>query len=149
MTLGKLIVYHPRRLRNKINPSTGEIGASIANFGNIPYGHSIIGRVWYEEENADGCNDFKMEVTGAGDPDAQPSPIVIVNRGTCPFVKKVRNIQHAGGSLAIIIDDKPGEKVDQVIMVDDGSGNGINIPSMLISQKDGKTICKWICDNVI
>lgn len=83
-----------------------------------------------------------MQVTGAGDPDAEPSPIVIVNRGGCPFVKKVRNIEHAGGSLAVIIDDKPGEKVDSVIMIDDGSGNGINIPSMLIGQEDGKYISK-------
>lgn len=140
--LSKLVVYHPRRLRDKIDPNFGVIGSSLANFGNIPYGHSIIGKLWYDPENPDGCNKFSINITGFGDPDATPSPIVLVTRGNCPFVKKVRNIEHAGGSLAIIADNKPGERVESVIMVDDGSGNGINIPSMLISQKDGKTISK-------
>mmetsp|Transcript_2179 Transcript_2179/g.2800 ORF Transcript_2179/g.2800 Transcript_2179/m.2800 type:complete len:153 (-) Transcript_2179:45-503(-) len=66
--------------------------------------------------------------------------MVIVFRGECPFTKKVRNIEHAGGSLGIIVDNNPGEKADQIIMVDDGTGNGINIPSMLISETDGKII---------
>jgi len=42
--------------------------------------------------------------------------------------------------MAVIIDNKPGEIVEQVIMVDDGTGSGIKIPSMLISKKDGRKI---------
>ena len=142
----KLVVYHPRTLRNKVDPIAGVIGSSLANFGNIPYGHSIIGNLWYDPDNANGCEDFKIEITGAGDPDAEASPIVLVKRGECPFVKKVRNIEHAGGALAVIIDNKPGEMVENVIMIDDGSGNGINIPSMLISTKDGESIIEEFDD---
>lgn len=54
ITMTKLIVYHPYRLREKIDPIKGEIGSSLANFGNIPYGQSIIGRVWYDADNDDG-----------------------------------------------------------------------------------------------
>jgi hypothetical protein len=147
-TFSKLVVYNPRTLRNKIDPTTGVIPSSLANFGNIPYGHSIIGNVWYDEENESGCNDFNIEITGAGDPDSEPSPIVLIRRGDCPFVKKVRNIEHAGGALAIIIDNKPGEIIENVIMIDDGSGNGINIPSMLISTKHGEAIIQEIKDCV-
>ena len=37
---------------------------------------------------------------------------------------KVRNIEHAGGRLAIIVDTQT-EDIENVIMVDDGNGNGI------------------------
>ena len=47
---------------------------------------------------------------------------------------KVRNIEKAGGSLAVIIDDSESENVRDVVMSDDGSGAGIRIPSMLISK---------------
>ena len=137
-----LMVYHPSKLRNKIDPAKGEIDSSMANFGHFPYGHSIIGRVWHEKGNENGCKEFETEITGEGDPDTSPSPIVIVERGDCSFVKKVRNIEHAGGSLAIIIDNK-NEIVEKVIMVDDGTGVGIKIPSLLIGKKDGKKIRKF------
>jgi hypothetical protein len=51
----------------------------------------------------------------------------------------VRNIEKAGGSLAVIIDDS-SEDIRDVIMSDDGTGAGIRIPSMLISKKDGKLL---------
>lgn len=133
-------MYHPTSLRNRINRYTGEIQSSLANFGLVNYGHSIIGRVWYDDANQDGCNEYNLTIDGTGDPDADPSPIVLVNRGNCPFTQKVRNVEHAGGRLAIVIDDRINENVEDVIMVDDGSGNGINIPSILISKKDGEII---------
>lgn len=142
----KLYVYHPRALRNRINSYTGEIKSSLANFGLVHYGHSIIGRVWYDDENKDGCSEYKLKIDGSGDPDADPSPIVLVNRGNCPFTQKVRNVEHAGGRLAIVIDDRIGENVEDVIMVDDGSGNGIRIPSILISKKDGEIILEFLED---
>lgn len=52
---------------------------------------------------------------------------------------KVRNIEKAGGSLAVIIDDSNYD-VRDIIMSDDGTGAGIRIPSMLISKKDGKIL---------
>jgi len=52
----------------------------------------------------------------------------------------VRNIERAGGSLAVIIDDTGASDVKNVIMSDDGTGTGIRIPSMLISQRDGKIL---------
>ncbi len=137
----KLIIYNPNSLKKKVGDN-GVIQSSLANFGHTPYGHSIIGNVWYSEEEKSGCSEFQMKVTDQGDPDVTPSPIILVERGDCSFVKKVRNVEHAGGALAVIIDNKPGEMVDHVIMVDDGTGAGINIPSMLISTKDGKKLSK-------
>ena len=63
--------------------------------------------------------------------------------GHCSFATKVRNVEDAGASLAIIIDNKE-EDIDMVNMVDDGSGAGIRIPSMLISKRDGQRILDYI-----
>ena len=145
----KLVVYSPTELRNKIDPQNGEIKSSLANFGHTPYGHSIVGKVWYDKENIDGCNNFTIDITGEGDPDATPSPIVLVKRGGCAFVKKARNVEHAGGALTVIVDTRDKSKVERIIMIDDGTGNGINIPSMLINKKEGDLISKNINFNQI
>jgi antitoxin component of MazEF toxin-antitoxin module len=54
-------------------------------------------------------------------------------------VTKVRNIEKAGGSLAVIIDNTNYD-IHDIVMSDDGTGAGIRIPSMLISEKDGKVL---------
>jgi hypothetical protein len=66
-----------------------------------------------------------------------------VDRGHCTFVTKVRNIERAGGSLAVIIDDQNTD-INNVIMSDDGTGTGILIPAMLISKKDGDKLKEYL-----
>ena len=70
-----------------------------------------------------------------------PTKILLVDRGNCTFVTKVRNAERAGASLVVVIDSVAGENITNVIMGDDGTGTGIRIPSMLISKDDG-TILK-------
>ena len=67
-----------------------------------------------------------------------------MDRGNCHFVTKVRNIEKAGGSLAVIIDDSDTVDVKQIIMSDDGTGTGIRIPAMLISKKDGQILKNFL-----
>ena len=121
----------------------GEIYSSISNFGITPYGHSIVGNLWLDVDNIDGCKPFSTEFNGDYDLDEDPTPIVIVRRGECSFVTKARNIEHAGGRLAIIADNTV-ENVDNVVMVDDGNGNGIRIPSILIGKSDGNTLIDYL-----
>ena len=123
--------------------SDGYVQSSISNFGLIPYGHSIVGNVWVDRDNLDGCEPFKTVFDGKYDPDSDPSPIVIVRRGNCSFVTKVRNIEHAGGRLALVV-DKNDEDVKNVIMIDDGNGNGIRIPSMLVSKRHGEILLDYL-----
>jgi hypothetical protein len=61
----------------------------------------------------------------------------LVERGSCTFVTKTRHIAKEGGQVAIIIDNQENESVKTVVMSDDGSGAGLEIPAMLISYKDG------------
>lgn len=46
--------------------------------------------------------------------------------------------------MVIIIDDKEKDDISKVTMSDDGTGAGIRIPAMLISNKDGKTLIEWL-----
>ena len=67
------------------------------------------------------------------------TPWILADRGNCDFVKKVRNAEEAGAGLVIIIDNEL-EDVHRIEMVDDGAGSGLRIPSMLISEIDGKKL---------
>jgi hypothetical protein len=64
---------------------------------------------------------------------------VLLDRGNCSFVTKVRNAERAGASLVVVIDDRQ-EDIKNVIMGDDGTGTGIRIPSMLIGKDSGKVL---------
>jgi hypothetical protein len=91
-----------------------------------------------------------------------PSPfILMVDRGDCTFVTKVRNAQRAGAAAVIIADnsclcsfeecqpDDPNEacEVQEPIMADDGSGADISIPSFLIFKQDADPLKKVLKQN--
>ena len=62
--------------------------------------------------------------------------MVLVQAGECPITTKVRNIEKAGGQLAII-GDAYFEKVEDLFLEDvDGSGFSLTIPALLISKDD-------------
>merc|ERR1712038_529358 len=88
-----------------------------------------------------------------------PSPfILMVDRGTCSFVQKARNAQHAGAAGLIIADnlclcsdarclnstDSASGFVqcenNEPIMADDGSGGDITIPAFLMFKVDADLI---------
>lgn len=77
------------------------------------------------------------------DYDGDITPFYIADRGGCSFVKKVRNMENIGVSVAIIIDDTD-ENIENVVMSDDGTGGGIRIPSMIISKQDGRKLLDFV-----
>jgi hypothetical protein len=96
----------------------------------------------YVESNEFGCDDFKTKLKG----DKGQSPIAIVRRGECSFVSKVRNVEHGGAKLAIIVDEVDNENPQMIIMVDDGTGNGIQIPSIMIGKTEGEKLIKRVAE---
>jgi hypothetical protein len=99
-----------------------------------------VGSLYFDENNQFGCDKFN----NLGNTENKESPIIIVKRGQCSFTMKVRNIEHAGGKLGIIVDEVDNEAMDSIIMVDDGTGNGIRIPSIMINKKEGEIILNYI-----
>lgn len=63
----------------------------------------------------------------------------VAQRGECSFVTKVRNMEESGFSLGILVEDTE-ENIDSIIMSDDGTGDGITIPSVLIGKSDWETL---------
>lgn len=52
-------------------------------------------------------------------------------------------MENIGIAVGIVVDNT-AEKVENVLMSDDGTGGGIRIPSMLIGQKDGDKLINWL-----
>ncbi len=54
--LGELSVLDPPELRDKFKYNkVGYIQSKMANFGHIPYGQSVIGSLYFNISNLDGC----------------------------------------------------------------------------------------------
>lgn len=75
--------------------------------------------------------------------DGDITPFFIAERGDCSFVKKVRNLEAIGVSVAIIIDSQ-SDDVDTLVMSDDGTGGGIRIPSMIIGKTEGRKLLDFL-----
>ena len=71
----------------------------------------------------------------------------MVREGKCNIMDKVKNIENSGGHLAIIISEKD-DNIGGIFMNDEGLGNDISIPAVLISNSDGKKLIDYYLDNV-
>lgn len=131
-----------------------------ALFGVPPYGGSIAQSVYYAD--SDLCDPTVDTRKGypirskdkKGKMEPWPSPyILMVDRGGCSFVQKVRNAQRSGAAGVVIADntclctDKKCVSANQdvcqpaePIMADDGSGGDISIPSFLMFKVDADEI---------
>lgn len=58
-------------------------------------------------------------------------------------MKKVRNMENIGVSVAVLINDSD-EDIDNIILSDDGTGGGIRIPSLIISKTEGKKLIDFL-----
>eukprot|EP00527_Entomoneis_sp_CCMP2396_P002038 CAMPEP_0198140070 /NCGR_PEP_ID=MMETSP1443-20131203/3277_1 /TAXON_ID=186043 /ORGANISM="Entomoneis sp., Strain CCMP2396" /LENGTH=559 /DNA_ID=CAMNT_0043802381 /DNA_START=129 /DNA_END=1808 /DNA_ORIENTATION=- len=164
----KLQVLIPQDLRKK-----GEgYDHRDALFGIPPYGGSIQQQVFYADStlcstgSGSGADDIKKGgYPQRSDGSAWKTPfILMVDRGECTFVQKVRNAQRLGASAVLVADimcmcDRPDCDAEadggagfceseEPIMADDGSGSDISIPSFLVFKEDADEIKKVLMDNV-
>ena len=98
-----------------------------------------MGKIHYDKNDELACTEFSAEDREELERSADITPFYIAKRGECSFVQKVRNMENIGVAVGIVIDDH-AETVENVLMSDDGTGGGIRIPSMLISNPDGKKL---------
>ena len=66
----------------------------------------------------------------------------MVKKGLCSYTQKVRNIEEAGGHVAIIVNDND-DKVEEMFLADDGHEGDLSIPAILISRIDGEKIINY------
>jgi hypothetical protein len=66
---------------------------------------------------------------------ALSNKIVVIRRGTCPFVNKIEQAQNAGALAVIMVNNVPDNPI-----VMGGESFSITIPSIMVSQSDGEAI---------
>lgn len=160
----KLQITIPQSLRRD-----GGYDHREAMFGMPPYGGSIEQTVYYADADLCDANvDYSTggypvrEKDGSGSMTAWKAPfILMVDRGSCTFVKKVRNAQKIGAAAVIIADNtclctagdactSDGDtfcETKEPIMADDGSGSDVTIPSYLMFKQDADPIKNYLMDD--
>ncbi|MFQ5596207.1 MAG: S8 family serine peptidase, partial [Anaerolineae bacterium] len=118
-----LEVTAPDTIAGMYEVETGQFGPGLDEAG------PISGDVVYADP-VDGCEDLTNGEEMAG-------KIVLIDRGTCTFVTKVRHAQTAGAVAVTVVNNVAGPPIG---MADDGTGSDITIPSVMISQADGDVI---------
>lgn len=138
-----VVVFNPPELRDKFTQKypNRAIPASLGNFGNPPYGSSLIGTLFRPSRpnEQDGCSVLTPIPFNQEDPDHNSSPILLLDRGTCAFVIKVRHAEDIGARLVLIVNDQDSD-IESIIMTDNGLGGNLKIPAYLISKEDGQTL---------
>ncbi|CAB3984728.1 ER degradation-enhancing alpha-mannosidase 3 [Paramuricea clavata] len=137
------VEYLPRVVQILSPPYDGNIvlNAGPAQFG-IDLGKSGMG-VSAEIVLADpfkGCTELTNK-------EAADHRIVVMERGDCMFIDKVRIAESLGAVGAIIIDNNEGsssESQPMFAMSGDGSSNNINIPAVFLFHNEGQVLQKSI-----
>lgn len=76
---------------------------------------------------SDGCEALPRVAAGT---------VILVDRGTCNFSVKAVNVQRAGGSAMLVVNNVAGPAVP----MGGGKGGRIKIPSLMVSQDDGAVL---------
>mmetsp|Transcript_32513 Transcript_32513/g.37655 ORF Transcript_32513/g.37655 Transcript_32513/m.37655 type:complete len:528 (+) Transcript_32513:134-1717(+) len=155
--LSRLEIHIPQKLFRQDGYEHRE-----ALFGFPPYGGSIAQMVYYAD--SDLCGDTidtrkgypirPLDDTKKMEP--WPTPfILMLDRGGCTFVQKVRNAQKSGAAGVIVADNvclcNVGDEctssdeshtcqTGEPIMADDGSGSDVTIPAFLMYKQDADLV---------
>eukprot|EP00929_Paragymnodinium_shiwhaense_P091046 TRINITY_DN5109_c0_g1_i1.p1 TRINITY_DN5109_c0_g1~~TRINITY_DN5109_c0_g1_i1.p1 ORF type:complete len:525 (+),score=49.88 TRINITY_DN5109_c0_g1_i1:138-1712(+) len=111
-----------------------------SRFGIPHYGESVQAQLVFFPSDAEGCapyNRSRLKELAPG----LSKIIVLVERGRCTFVKKVRDAQALQRAQAVVVYDNVGGNYSgQFIMADDGTAGDVRLPSILISNRDGEVL---------
>ena len=123
-------IWEPASLKNLYKTKTLEY--TIANFGTVPYGHSLYGTV-FKATPLDACTELSPLKWDKN----YGTLIVYVERGNCHFAQKVLMAQKIGAGL-VIIGDTNNEDVEKLLAVEKTAKlmERIHIPSIIISKDD-------------
>jgi len=109
---------------------------STAAFG--PQGFRLQGKIMPVDDGVDTVSDAcqtplanAAELSGA---------IALIDRGTCTFAEKTKNVQAAGAIGAIIVNNVDGAMVAMAESGDATIDNAISIPALGVSKADGDAV---------
>ena len=123
-----------------------EIRYSIGNFGEVPYGKTIIGRILYLP-GKDGTNywceneNFSLDTNHLFINPSEYVPIIFVDHSIdCSYAHKAANVQRRGGRLMLIASDS--NILEEEYNVDDPT-EMVSIPTIIIEKDFGDIIREY------
>ncbi|CAJ1374764.1 unnamed protein product [Effrenium voratum] len=147
----QLQVVAPKALARQFEATHGMVYGTTATFGTPDYSQRVLGQLlWAESKGKDYCEpgDYSL-------PDSRPpkgsevakemlKKVLLVRRGRCTFVTKVRIAEEKGAHAVVVVDKetstKTSEDIQRTVMADDGWGDSVKIPSILLSKFDGQKL---------
>ena len=122
--------------------------SSISSYGHNNNYFQISGRIVTisDPENTYACHPLKEIFSKTDETFFGYLPVVLVERGGCSIVTKVRNIQKAFGYTVLVINDS-NDRLEAEFQDDDGTSGYIYIPAVMITKKDGQIIKDFIMEN--
>lgn len=138
----------------KLAKSLGKIEIFNANFGYAPTGHlsnvNLFIYNYYDSNNTKftGCTPYDLKIPNdhMNEESRTFAYGLIVDRGECSFVNKTRNAQNLGIDILIIADDRSEDTNDIIVLNDDGTGDDIIIPTVMISKEAGNALKSYLND---
>lgn len=127
--------------RSNLNIGGANAGSAAGNYyvGDAAFGpplgnRAVSGQLMPVVDQANGAG-LACSPLGANNAAAVRNNIALVDRGTCDFVAKARNVQAAGAIGMVVVDNVPGDVVGL-----SGNDPSITIPSVRITLDDGTAI---------
>ena len=145
-SLCSLTILSPSKLSEellKITNNNKQIQHKIGNFGKIPYGKTISGKIYIQKQN-DGSNywcDYS-KTTNIKKTKDSPSIILVDHSDDCKYTKKAYNVMKRGGDIMLLVFDQ-NTLIDDY-NIDDILSEIIDIPSIIIPKNIGDLITKYI-----
>lgn len=148
-------------------PNHGKIQGSTSTFGAPFFGDDVIGKLVYGESTSghqhctaddytlpDQDTEAAVALRGFSEnSEGRLINIVVVRRGKCSFTQKVKVAYEKGAHAVIIVDredsDLTWQSLQNVIVADDGYGEEIHIPSILISKQDGAALIEAVSNTTV
>lgn len=118
-----------------------------ALFGVLSNGISLTGKLVYADigNASEACAELSKDIFGIKGTEVQDVFIVLLDRGDCTFVSKVKRAQDIGAKAVVIVNNEEHMNDPELpYMADDGNGGSIHIPSVIISFQDGNTIKEFL-----
>ncbi len=146
-----ITIISPNTLISLLN-NENILDLQFSSFGSIPFNFYARGEIIISKEDDEyGCENLKHNISIHNNESTNTKfrtnfVILLVKRGKCTFVSKVRNGQKIGVNMVIIINNST-EGIHNLIIADDGTGNDIYIPSAMINKKDGDKIYNFLQEN--
>lgn len=146
-------ILAPETLAKEFPDTHGIIYGTTATFGAPYYGERVLGQLLYgESKGGDHCSeeDYELPVRepvrsqASGGSAAPLVNVVLVRRGSCTFVTKVKVAEAKSAHAVVVVDradsDLDSDEIQRIVMADDGWGGKIRIPSVLVSRFDGQKL---------